>query len=131
MGRGQAGLSRDSRELIEEHIDTHLDTALELDKLAALVGLSPSYFTRSFYKSFGSTPHRYVVHCRVLRAQELMLATQLPLTEIALTVGFADQSHFSRRFAQVVGVTPGAFRANNARVAHRLTAHVGASARVA
>jgi AraC-like DNA-binding protein len=131
MGRGQAGLSRESRELIEEYIDTHLDTALELDKLAALVGLSPSYFTRSFYKSFGSTPHRYVVHCRVLRAQELMLATQLPLTEIALTVGFADQSHFSRRFAQIVGVTPGAFRANNARVAHRLTAHAGAATRVA
>ena len=131
MGRGQAGLSRESRELVEGYIDTHLDTALELDKLAALVGLSPSYFSRSFYKSFGSTPHRYIVHCRILRAQELMLASQLPLTEIALTVGFADQSHFSRRFTQVVGMPPGAFRASNSRVANRLTAQAGASTRVA
>jgi AraC-like DNA-binding protein len=131
MGRHQSGLSRESRKLIEEYIDTHLDTALELEKLAALVGLSPSYFTRSFYKAFGLTPHRYVVHCRVLRAQELMLATQLPLTEIALTVGFADQSHFSRRFTEVVGVTPGAFRASNAGVPHRPTPRRGASTRVA
>jgi AraC-like DNA-binding protein len=131
MGRAEIGLSRESRELIEEYIDTHLDTALELNRLAALVGLSPSHFTRCFYKSFGSTPHRYVIHCRVLRAQELMSATQLPLTEIGLTVGFADQSHFSRRFMQVVGVPPGAFRASNARVGHRPTADAGASARVA
>ena len=131
MGRDKVGLSRASRELIEEYIDTHLDTALELNRLAALVGLSASYFSRSFYKSFGSTPHRYVVHRRVLRAQELLVATRLPLTEIALTVGFADQSHFSRRFTGVVGVTPGAFRASNARVVHRPTTHARASARVA
>lgn len=119
VGRHQPGLSRESRKLIEEYIDTHLDTALELDKLAALVRLSPSYFTRSFYKSFGSTPHRYVVHCRVLRAQELLVSTRLPLTEIALAVGFADQSHFCRRFTEVVGKTPGAFRASSTRMPHR------------
>ena len=131
VGRKQPELSRRSRKLIEEYIDTHLDTALKPDRLAALVGLSPSYFTRSFYKSFGLTPHRYVVHCRVLRAQELMLATQSPLAEIALTVGFADQSHFCRRFTEVVGVTPGAFRGGNALVPHRLTPQEGASTRVA
>ena len=117
--------------MIEEYIDTHLDTALELHRLAALVRMSPSHFTRSFHKAFGLTPHRYVIQCRILRARELLASTQLPLTEIALTVGFADQSHFCRRFTEGVGVTPGAFRGSNPRPQQRLTLHEGAAAHFA
>jgi len=131
VGRRQPGLPREARKLIEEYIDRHLDTALDLDRLAAVVRLSPSYFSRSFYKSFGLTPHRYIVHCRVLKAQELMVATRLPLTEIALTVGFADQSHFSRRFTEVVGVTPGAFRGRSLRVPPAIGRQEAATSRVA
>jgi AraC family transcriptional regulator len=46
----------------------------------------------------------------VIRAQELLATTQLSLTEIALTSGFADHSHFSRRFHQLMGVAPREFR---------------------
>jgi transcriptional regulator GlxA family with amidase domain len=56
------------------------------------------------------SPHRYVVQCRVIRAQELLATTQLSLTEIALTSGFADHSHFSRRFHQLMGIAPREFR---------------------
>jgi AraC family transcriptional regulator len=47
-----------------------------------------------------------------MRARELLATTNLPLTEIALTTGFSDQSHFSRRFHEIVGIPPGAFRGN-------------------
>jgi AraC family transcriptional regulator len=45
-----------------------------------------------------------------MRAQELLATTQLPLTEIALTIGFSDQSHFSRRFHELIGMPPRMFR---------------------
>jgi hypothetical protein len=62
--------------------------------------------------------HRAILHCvhrnrqvnPLLRAQELLASTELPLIDIALATGFADQSHFSRRFHQMTGVPPRAFR---------------------
>ena len=109
-GRGKRGLSQGALQRIEEYIDAHLDSTLDIDQLAAIVRMSSSHFTRSFHKSVGVTPHRYVIQNRVLRARELLATTNLPLTEIALTTGFSDQSHFSRRFHEIVGIPPGAFR---------------------
>jgi AraC-like DNA-binding protein len=108
--REPRGLSRQALKRVEEYIDTHLDSPLDVQELAAVVRMSASHFTRCFYKSVGLTPHRYVVQCRVMKARELLSTTDLPLTEIALTSGFADQSHFSRRFHELVGIPPGAFR---------------------
>lgn len=109
-GRAKRGLSQGALQRIEEYIDAHLDSTLDIDQLAAIVRMSSSHFTRSFHKSVGVTPHRYVIQNRVLRARELLATTNLPLTEIALTTGFSDQSHFSRRFHEIVGIPPGAFR---------------------
>jgi AraC-like DNA-binding protein len=112
-GRGKRGLSRGALQRIEEYIEAHLDSALDIDRLAGIVQMSSSHFTRSFHKSVGVTPHRYVIHNRVMRARELLTTTSLPLTEIALTTGFSDQSHFSRRFHEIVGIPPGAFRCHD------------------
>ena len=95
---------------VREYVDAHLGTRLDVDALARIVGLSASHFSRSFQKAVGMSPHRYVVQCRVIRAQELLATTQLPLAEIALTSGFSDQSHFSRRFHELIGVPPRKFR---------------------
>jgi AraC-like DNA-binding protein len=114
--RARRGLSQGALQRIEEHIAANLDTALDIDELAAIVRMSSSHFTRSFHKSVGLTPHRYVIQNRVMRARELLATTNLPLTEIALTTGFSDQSHFSRRFQEIVGVPPGAFRGNDGRI---------------
>ena len=108
--REPRGLSRQALKRVEEYIDSHLDCPLDVQELATVVRMSASHFTRCFYKSVGLTPHRYVVQCRVMKARELLATTDLPLTEIALTSGFADQSHFSRRFHELVGIPPGAFR---------------------
>jgi transcriptional regulator GlxA family with amidase domain len=95
---------------VREYVDAHLGSRLDVDALARIVGLSVSHFSRSFQKAVGMSPHRYVIQCRVIRGQELLATTQLPLTEIALTIGFANQSHFSRRFHEVIGVPPRQFR---------------------
>ena len=95
---------------IQGYIDAHLEKALSIEEMASRVGISPSYFARSFRSSVGLAPHAYVMHRRLLRAQELLANTDLPLIDIALATGFADQSHFSRRFHQMTGVPPRAFR---------------------
>ena len=95
---------------IVEYIDMHLDSELTTEGLAAILKVSASHFARSFTASVGSTPHAYVMGRRLSRAQELLAQTQLPLVEIALSTGFADQSHFCRRFHQMVGVPPRTFR---------------------
>jgi AraC-like DNA-binding protein len=104
------GLSRSALKRVEEYVDANLDSALDIDELATLVRMSPSHFTRSFNRSVGLTPHRYVIQCRVAKARELLTMTDLALTDIALNIGFSDQSHFSRRFQEFVGVPPGAYR---------------------
>jgi len=111
------GLSQGALQRIEEYVEANLDSALDIDELAAIVRMSASHFTRSFHKSVGVTPHRYVIQNRVMRARELLANTDLPLTEIALSTGFSDQSHFSRRFREIVGIPPGAFRGHHGRLA--------------
>jgi AraC-like DNA-binding protein len=115
-GPEHQGLTRGSLQRVEEHVRANIDSTLDIDELAGLIRMSPSHFTRSFRKTVGLTPHRYVIQCRVEKARELLSATDLPLTEIALAAGFSDQSHFSRRFQELTGFPPGAYRRNDNRV---------------
>jgi AraC-like DNA-binding protein len=95
---------------IEEYSDLHLEKDLSVAELASHLGISPSYFARSFRSSVGLPPHAYVMRRRLLRAQELLANTDLPLIDIALATGFADQSHFCRRFHEMTGMPPRTFR---------------------
>lgn len=95
---------------IAAHIRENLGASLRGSELAATVQLSSSYFIRAFKVSFGIPPVEYITRLRVLRAQGLMLSTDNSLAEVALTCGWSDQSHFSRRFQRVVGVSPGVWR---------------------
>jgi AraC-like DNA-binding protein len=104
------GLPARMRRSIEEYIDLHLEKDLSVEELASHLGISPSYFARSFRSSVGLAPHAYLMRRRLLRAQELLASTDLPLIDIALATGFADQSHFCRRFHQMMGMPPRTFR---------------------
>ncbi|MBD2258208.1 AraC family transcriptional regulator [Pseudanabaena sp. FACHB-2040] len=94
---------------IVDYIQAHLDQDLSLRDLAAVVQLSPHYFSQLFKQSTGVTPHQYVIQRRVERAKELLKQTQLTLADVARVVGFVDQSHFHRHFKRLVGITPRAF----------------------
>lgn len=98
---------------LKEHIETNIDCSLSILELANLAGLSLSHFARSFRRSVGLPPHSYVKQRRVARARQMLAATDLPVAEIALVLGFSDQSHFTRRFREVTGVPPGAYRFQN------------------
>jgi AraC-like DNA-binding protein len=87
-----------------------LGEAPSLAPAAAACGLPLGRFARAFRETAGMPPYRWLRGFRVERAQELLLSSTLALAQIAYECGFADQSHFTRVFTQVVGVTPGAWR---------------------
>jgi AraC family transcriptional regulator len=95
---------------VTSHIDAHLDRPIRNEDLAALVRLNTSHFGRVFRTSLGEPPHEYVIRRRIERAQELMLSTDTPLSEIALICGLADQSHLTRLFQRIAGESPRAWR---------------------
>lgn len=108
--RIRGGLPPRALRNVREFIETHLEDNISIQALAAAAGLSMYHFARAFKQSEGVSPHHYVMRRRVRRAQDLLAATDLPLSEIALAAGFADQSHCARRFREHVGVTPSSYR---------------------
>jgi len=96
--------------LARRHISRHLNSDLGVRTLARLAAMSESQFARSFKRSTGRTPHRFVLEQRVAAAEFLVRTTSRPLNEIASECGFQSQSHFSHTFAQVFGQTPSAIR---------------------
>ncbi|MFJ4192883.1 MULTISPECIES: AraC family transcriptional regulator [unclassified Pseudomonas] len=108
--RLKGGLAPHQRRLLVGFIDSHLGDPISLGQLAGLCALSEYHFARMFRTSFGLPPHQYVLARRLGRARELLRGTGLPLGEIALACGFASASHFTNRFRQVIGATPGEYR---------------------
>jgi AraC family transcriptional regulator len=77
--------------------------------VAEMCGLSAGHFSRAFKSSTGLAPHQWLTIERVKQAQAMMLASDARLVDIAGECGFADQSHFTRRFVRCVGISPGAW----------------------
>lgn len=80
-----------------------------LNELAALAGLSPFHFQRAFKAAYGTSPHQWRIALRVAEAKRL-LARGVPAAEVAAAVGLVDQSHLTRRFAGMYGVTPARYQ---------------------
>jgi transcriptional regulator GlxA family with amidase domain len=90
-------------------MDRRYAEPLDVATLAREACASEAHFARSFKRAFGETPHRYLTRRRIERAQELLRATDRPLTEMALDVGFDTPSSFSRAFRQITGEPPSAY----------------------
>jgi AraC family transcriptional regulator len=104
-------LPRRKLRTVIEYIMENLGGSMTLEQMAAVVHLSPYHFARQFKATTGLPPRQYVIARRVERAQHLMRADgELGLVDVALRVGFSDQSKFSFHFKRIVGVTPGQFR---------------------
>jgi AraC-like DNA-binding protein len=93
-----------------DHIDRYYASAIDLDELARVAGVSKYHLVRSFEAAYGLTPIRYLTRRRVERAQDLLRSANLTVTEICFLVGYASLGSFSSRFAQLVGETPTAYR---------------------
>ena len=105
MSRNGCLAAWQSRKIVA-HIESHLETPLCLNELARIIGLSRSYFTRAFRRSFGTSPYDFIVRRRIERAKLRMLEVAEPLSQVALSCGFTDQAHFSRVFRRIVGTAP-------------------------
>src|SRR5215213_4925987 len=98
---------RRARDLIDSRYADDLDVAT----IAQRAGVSKYHFIRSFSGEYGQTPAQYLAHRRIERAQDLLRATNLTVTEVCLLVGYSSLGSFSAKFRQVVGTTPSAYQA--------------------
>ncbi|MEJ1965552.1 MAG: AraC family transcriptional regulator [Gammaproteobacteria bacterium] len=94
------------------YIDAHLGGRIAIDDLAALLRLSKCHLCRAFKSTFGVTAHTWIMRRRVEVAQTLLLTTEASLSEISLSCGMSDQSHFTRTFRRLLGETPHSWRRN-------------------
>ncbi len=101
---------------IVERIDAHLLLHESLDILAGDFGLSPGHFARKFQQSAGSSLQRFVNRRRIGMSFTILQESPLPLTRIALDLGFSSQSHFTRLFSGLTGLTPRQFRQMHLRM---------------
>ncbi|CAN7739006.1 helix-turn-helix transcriptional regulator [Paraburkholderia hospita] len=85
-----------------------------IEEIANACNLSRSYFIRAFRETTHRTPHQWLLEQRIDRARDLLKHSDSSLTEIAMTCGFSDQSHFTRTFSQLVGMPPGMWRRQTA-----------------
>lgn len=93
----------------KEFIHAYAHEEISLTQIARIANLSPFHFSRVFQKESGLTPHAYLTQTRVQKARHL-LPSNKPLVDIALESGFFDQSHLTRRFKQIYGITPHQYR---------------------
>jgi AraC-like DNA-binding protein len=94
-----------------DHADRHYADPVTLASLAAVAGISKYHFQRLFTATYGVSPSAYVSRRRVERAQDLLRATNLTVTEICHAVGFSSLGSFSSRFRELVGESPSDFQA--------------------
>jgi AraC-like DNA-binding protein len=93
-------------------------TMLDLSTLAATAGMTRFQVLRSFKQRYGLPPHAYRLCAQLGRACDLLRAGR-SATEVAMECGFADQSHFGRRFKRIFGVTPGTYAKAKVEARHR------------
>jgi len=124
-------LSAEHMRRIRDFVEANLGSDIGLADLAGQVGLSPHYFSLLFKRSFGVSPYRYVVARRIERARRRLAARTVPISEIALELGFSDQSHFCRVFRAFFGTTPKRYRAQRRGAAAASAAGHGQARRAA
>jgi AraC family transcriptional regulator len=93
-----------------DFIEANLQESIGLDDLAHAAGLSANHFLRVFKLATGETPYHFLRARRLERARQLLADNAMPLAELALECGFANQAHFTAAFSRELGISPGRYR---------------------
>ncbi|EAQ65000.1 AraC-type DNA-binding domain-containing protein [Marinomonas sp. MED121] len=112
-------IQQDFREKIDERVQACLNFLAQdiarphsIEELANIACLSPTQFKHVFSKNMKMPPLQYLAKLRIEKAKTLLQNTDLPISQIAQEVGFANQSSFTRSFTQSLGQTPKLYRQN-------------------
>lgn len=108
FGLSAAGRIKPGIQRALSHIEKHFTDTVYLEDLAGLAGLSVCRFVTVFRRQVGLTPHRFICHQRIRYAKSL-LRDGVPMAQAASEAGFFDQSHLSRHFKNICGITPGRY----------------------
>jgi AraC family transcriptional regulator len=106
----RGGLAPRKLRRVIEYIHAELDSPLRMSALAEIAGLSQFRFAHNFKLQTGMSPHQFVMHARIERAKCMLRETNLPVVEIALSVGLQSSSQFNALFKRELGTTPRIFR---------------------
>ncbi|MGG6295905.1 AraC family ligand binding domain-containing protein [Leptolyngbya sp. AN02str] len=104
VGRESGAVQR-----VQRYLHDHFAQSVTLNELAAIANLSPYYFLRTFRRQTGLPPHEYLNQVR-LRQAKVLLRRGWAIADVAHHAGFSDQSHLTRQFKRMMGVTPGQYR---------------------
>lgn len=95
---------------VTHYIDTHISQPITIEDLANVAGLSMYHFSRCFRAAVGRSPHAFVMARRIETSRQMLIESTQSLSQIAYVCGFSSQSHFTTKFREHVGATPGAYR---------------------
>ena len=119
---------------VRDYLRDNPTAPVTIADLAEMAGLTESHFIRAFHREFGLPPHAYHLRRKLAAASEL-LVSGVPVSSVAYECGFADQSHLSRKFKEVYGLTPAAWAtalaSDNGRKGSTKTASIQQRARIA
>ena len=107
--RFRGGLPGGALRQVRAYIDDHIGQHISLDELACQAGVSRFHFARQFRLSTGESPMQYLRRVRIERSKSILQTRDATIAEVAARLGFSDQSHFTRIFGRLVGVSPGSF----------------------
>ena len=85
------------------------EAAISIEDMSNEICVSSFHMIRQFKKEIGLTPHQFQIQCRIRKAQKMLLSYKT-IAEVALDMGFCDQSHFVRCFKKIVGMTPASYQ---------------------
>ncbi|RKN79185.1 response regulator transcription factor [Paenibacillus ginsengarvi] len=106
----RSGHFRDPLAEAKAYIDSRLSQDISLEQVAAMVGLTPTYFSALFKKMTNETFVKYRIHKRMERAKELLAVPHIRIVDVAAEVGYDDYPHFTKTFKKIVGISPSDYR---------------------
>jgi AraC family transcriptional regulator len=112
------GLPRWRLQRVVSYIQEHVGDAISLADMASAAGMSAMHFAAQFRAATGLRPHHYLLQCRIQQAKLLLMDTTRSLIDIAISVGFRTQAHFTTVFKNFEYTTPMQWRRNRVQDMH-------------